>query len=82
MAKSEDHNLQEIKDQDSIPKIIERTGSNMPDKQGLVCPHCGAHEVYANPQEPNNINQWYWMIRAFKVDDWSFCNNCDGGFQC
>lgn len=74
--------LQEIRDEETKKKIYERTGCETPDRQGLTCPHCGAREVYANNLEPNKSDKWAWMIRAFKVDDISFCKNCDGAFRC
>jgi len=71
--------LTEIKSEDIKKAIIERCGPE-PDKQGIVCPHCGAHEVYSAKGQRNNIDLWFWMISAFKVDDSSKCNNCGKWF--
>lgn len=74
------HTLAEIKTEEVKKKIVERCGPE-PDKQGLVCPHCGAHEVYADRNDKNNSHKWFWMFRAFKVDDWSKCHNCGRWFD-
>jgi len=50
------HTLAEIKTEEVKKKIVERCGPE-PDKQGLVCPYCGAHEVYADRKEPNNVDK-------------------------
>ena len=74
------HTLTEIKTEEVKKKIVERCGPE-PDKQGLVCPYCGAHEVYADRKEPNNVDKWFWMIGAFKVDNSSKCHNCGRWFD-
>lgn len=74
--------LSEIKRPETKASIIERTGSEAPNPQGLCCPRCGAREVYADPNDPTNINKWAWLIRAFKVDDASECRNCNSWFVC
>lgn len=71
--------LNEIKSQDVKEKIIERCG-NEPDKQGLECPHCGAREVYADKNDKNKTEKWFWMIRAYRVDNYSECKNCGSWF--
>ena len=72
--------LSEIKKEETKKLIIERTGSDKPNPQGLCCPRCKAKEVYANPEAPDDIKRWAWIIRAFKVDDFSHCLNCDEWF--
>ena len=75
-------NLSEIRDPEMKRLIIERTGSETPNPQGLCCPYCEAREVYADPKAPNDSNRWSWIIRAFKVDDASECRNCGKWFRC
>lgn len=74
-------NLKEIKSPEMREAIIQRTGSESPNPQGLCCPYCEAREVYANPEAPMDSNKWSWMIRAFKVDDASECRNCQKWFR-
>lgn len=45
---------------------------------GLTCANCGAPEV-ENPTDP--IGQWRFVIRAFRVDDWSECRRCGAWFD-
>lgn len=73
------HTLTEVLNEEVKEAIIERCGPE-PDKQGLECPHCGAHEVYADKNAPNNTDKWFWLIRAFRVDDASDCRNCGKWF--
>jgi hypothetical protein len=75
-------NLSEILNPEAKRMIIERTGSPKPNSQGLCCPSCGAREVYANPADPENTDQWAFIIRAFRVDDASECRNCSKWFVC
>lgn len=75
-------NLSEIRNPELKQLIVERTGSTEPNPQGLVCPHCDAREVYANPANPRDSKQWSWIIRAFRVDDASECRNCNQWFRC
>jgi hypothetical protein len=75
-------NLSEIKSPEIKRLIIDRTGSEQPNPQGLCCPYCEAREVYADPQEPRNSNRWSRIIRAFKIDDYSECRNCGQWFRC
>ena len=74
--------LTEIKKPELKSLIIQRTGSEQPNPQGLHCPNCGAREVYASPENPHDSNLWSWIIRAFRVDDYSECRNCDQWFRC
>lgn len=67
-----------IRDEEVKKKIIEGCGSD-PISDGLQCPQCGVDETFKSKDNPNATNKWFFMIRAFKVDDWSFCS--DGGFQ-
>lgn len=60
--------------------IKERCKDEAPVGDGIVCPHCNAKEVYKNSETPGDTNLWYWMIRAFKVDDYSECRNCKQWF--
>lgn len=73
-------NLSEIKSPEAKARIIEKTGSETPNPQGLECPHCGAREVYASPEKPTDSNLWAWIIRAFRVDNFSECRNCSNWF--
>lgn len=70
-----------IKDPNVIPKIIERTKDENPVADGLECPHCGAFEAYKNSSNPSDTNLWFWMIRAYRVDDSSECKNCGKWFN-
>ena len=74
--------LTEIKKPELKSLIIQRTGSEQPNPQGLHCPNCGAREVYVSPENPRDSNLWSWIIRAFRVDDYSECRNCDQWFRC
>jgi len=72
-----------IKDPEKVKAIKEKTGCENPIGDGIRCTHCGAFEVYKNPATgPKYDPSWYWMIRAFKVDDWSDCRNCGRWFRC
>lgn len=59
--------------------IIERCGPDVI-ATGIECTHCGASEVYANAKDPKDQDKWYWMIRAFRVDNASDCRNCNQWF--
>lgn len=74
--------LSEIRNPEMKSLIIQRTGSDAPNPQGLRCPRCEAREVYANPENPGDSRQWAWVIRAFKIDDASECRNCNTWFRC
>lgn len=78
----ETSNLSEIRNPEMRDAIIKATGSSQPNPQGLCCPHCGAREVYANPEQPKDIKRWAWVIRAFRVDTSSECRNCQRWFSC
>lgn len=73
-----DH-LSEIKHQKLKDLINERCKENCI-KQGLKCPNCGAHEVYANRENPNDTHKWVFVIKAFRIDDNSQCLNCGDWF--
>lgn len=73
-------NLSEILDKERKRRLIERCGED-PDKQGIVCPYCGAHEVYAPKDDKQNCDKWFWVIKAFRVDNHSHCLNCDKWFK-
>ena len=53
----------------------------------MVCPVCGAHESVPMPDEvPEEKRDMYlgrkfWLIRAYKVDDWSACTVCKTWFD-
>lgn len=74
------HTLTEVIEDNIKMAIIERCGPE-PDKQGMTCPFCGAREVYADKNKPRDCDNWYWLIRAFKVDSWSECRNCNNWFD-
>jgi hypothetical protein len=71
-----------IKNPEVVEAIKKKTGCENPVGDGLQCPHCGAWEAYKNPADVHNTNIWYWIIRAFKIDDWSECRNCGKWFRC
>ena len=73
--------LDPIKSEEVKIAIKARTQSENPIADGIQCPHCGVLEAYKNDKEPRNTDLWYWMIRAFKVDNWSDCRNCGKWFQ-
>lgn len=75
------HVLDNIKDPERKKGIIERTKDEHPVADGLQCPHCGAFEAYKNSADPSNTNLWYFMIRAYRVDDYSECRNCGKWFN-
>ena len=60
-------------------RIIERCGKN-PTGDGLECPHCGALETYKSSSKPNNTEKWFFVIRAFRADNYSECTNCKNWF--
>lgn len=53
----------------------------------MVCPVCNAHECVPIPDEvPEDKRSMYmsgnfWLIRAYKVDDWSACIVCKTWFD-
>lgn len=53
----------------------------------LICPNCGAHEVdhdwkpTTEEEKKTYIFGCRFNIRAFKVDDWSHCLQCDCWFD-
>jgi hypothetical protein len=69
-----------INDPEVRKAIQEKTGCENPVGDGLYCPHCGAYEVYKNPEKPNDTDSWYWMIRAYRVDNSSECKSCGKWF--
>jgi len=73
--------LSEILSPEMRASIIEKTGSETPNPQGICCTNCGASEVYADPNSPKDIGKWAWIIRAFRVDDASECKNCKSWFR-
>ena len=60
-------------------QIIERCGEDYI-SDGLQCPHCGWDETYKNAKDPKDTSKWYFVIRAFRVDDSSECTNCGNWF--
>jgi hypothetical protein len=60
--------------------IITRCQDENPIGDGIQCPHCGALEAYKNRENPRDTTKWSWMVRAFKIDDYSNCRNCDNWF--
>ena len=65
---------------DHIKKLItERCGSN-PVADGIQCTHCGCYETYKDGNDINNTDKWVFMIRAFRVNNNSECNNCGNWF--
>ena len=52
----------------------------------IICPNCGAHELDhkwkpKTQEEKENYPMGKWNIRAFKVDNWSHCLECDCWFD-
>jgi len=72
--------LQNIKSEESKKGIISRCGNNIV-ADGLVCPFCNSFEVYKDGNDIENTNKWFFMIRAFRVDNSSHCTNCDKWFE-
>jgi len=68
-----------IKDPEVKKAIVNRCGEN-PISDGLKCPHCGCLETFQNAAEPGNVDKWFFMIRAYRVDDSSECKNCGNWF--
>lgn len=81
IRKTVNSTINTIKKEEVKQSIIERCGED-PVSDGLQCPDCGCDEAFKNKDNPDDTGKWFFMIRAFKVDDWSFCNNCGGGFRC
>jgi hypothetical protein len=71
--------LEEIKPEFRA-SIIDRCQDENPIGDGIQCPHCGALEAYKNRENPRDTTKWSWMVRAFKIDDYSHCRNCDKWF--
>lgn len=59
--------------------IISRCGPKVI-ADGIVCPYCNCHETYKPAKESGNTNKWFFMIKAFVVDNKSHCLNCDNWF--
>ena len=72
--------LSVIKSAEVRKGILERCGEN-PVADGLQCPHCGAFETYKSATDPDNVDKWWFVIRAFRVDDASECCNCKKWFD-
>jgi len=47
----------------------------------MVCPNCGAHELQVCNPPPENVHDWRFDIKGFKVDDWSHCLKCNCWFN-
>ena len=62
------------------PEVIERCTNPAPDYSSLNCPHCGSPEVFKDEKNPRNTDKWFWVIRAFRVDDQSECRGCGKWF--
>jgi hypothetical protein len=71
--------LDVIKDERDVEGILERCGENVI-SDGIQCTHCGCLETYKDGNDPEDVDKWYFMIRAFRVDDSSKCNNCGKWF--
>jgi hypothetical protein len=59
------------------PEALWRHKDHGPNCTCMVCPYCGAAEIKdcSLPTE-----QWYWQIRAYKVDNYSHCTVCGKWF--
>lgn len=71
--------INEIKP-DKREAVFARCQDESPIRSGLECPYCGAAETYKNRENPNDVNLWCFMIRAFRVDTSSECRNCNRWF--
>lgn len=56
-------------------EIVKQCGEN-PIADGIVCPHCNCPETFKPREDVNNTERWFFMIRAFRVDNYSHCRNC------
>jgi hypothetical protein len=74
------NHLDVIKSPERKEQIQKRTQDENPISDGIRCPHCGCLETYKNSKDPNNTDLWYFVIGAFKVDEYSHCHNCDNWF--
>lgn len=72
--------LDVIRKPEKVELIKNRCGDNV-EADGLECPFCGCLETYMDGNNPNDTTKWAFMIRAFKVDMWSHCTNCDNWFE-
>ena len=70
-----------IKSPEMKAQIIKRCEDENPTPQGITCPYCGAREVYSNSAQPMLSAKWSWIIRAFKIDNYSECRNCKSWFN-
>jgi len=68
-----------IKKEQDRDGIKERCG-NTPVAIGMECPKCGCREVYSDGNDKDNTEKWYFMILAFRVDNYSHCTNCGEWF--
>jgi len=69
-----------IKDESIKKRIIERCGKYVV-ADGIRCTHCGCLETYKDGRDPENVEKWFFMIKAFRVDNSSECNNCGNWFD-
>lgn len=72
--------LKVVKSKETRKKIIERCGEN-PVADGIECTNCGCPETFKDRNDRKNVDKWYFMIRAFRVDDSSECTNCKKWFS-
>lgn len=61
-------------------RIVERCGSD-PVADGIQCTNCGCQETFKSRANPEDTDKWFFMIRAFRVDDSSQCMNCNTWFN-
>lgn len=71
--------LDEVFDEFIKSHIIERRGKEVV-ADGIQCPNCGCHETYKPARDQQNTERWFFMIRAFRVDNKSECCNCGSWF--
>ena len=72
--------LNNIKSEATKQRIIERCGEFIT-ADGLECPHCNCKETYKDMMNTDNVDKWFFMIRAFRVDMKSECTNCGRWFE-
>ena len=68
-----------IKSEEVREKIKQRCGTEVV-ADGIKCPHCGCLETFKSARDQQNTDKWFFMIRAFRVDNASECTNCGQWF--
>ena len=72
--------LSAVKSEEAKKQIVERCKDKNPIADGLQCPHCGIFETFKNSKNPEDTTKWSFIIKAFRVDNFSKCKNCGNWF--